>query len=79
MSALGPVLVVDDEPAIRRLLRAAVERGGHAVAEAATAAEALRTVERVRPVWSCSTSACPIGMDWSSSPRSVRRARPSSS
>ncbi|MGR3434042.1 MAG: response regulator [Shimia sp.] len=49
MSALGPVLVVDDEPAIRRLLRVACERGGHPVVEASTAAEALSAVDRARP------------------------------
>ncbi|WP_121114371.1 response regulator [Croceibacterium ferulae] len=35
------VLIVDDEPAIRRLVRAALERAGHPCAEAGTAAEAL--------------------------------------
>lgn len=35
------LLVVDDEPAIRRLVRGAVERAGFTVAEAANAAEAL--------------------------------------
>ena len=49
MRATGPILVVDDEPAIRRLLRVAVERGGHAVEEAATAAEALAALARHGP------------------------------
>lgn len=40
------ILVVDDEPAIRRLVRGAVEREGHTVAEAATAAEALTAARR---------------------------------
>jgi two-component system KDP operon response regulator KdpE len=35
------ILIVDDEPAIRRLVRGAVERAGFAVAEAVNAAEAL--------------------------------------
>lgn len=35
------ILVVDDEAAIRRLVRGALERSGFTVAEAATAAEAL--------------------------------------
>jgi DNA-binding response OmpR family regulator len=36
------VLVVDDEPEIRRVLRAYLEAEGHAVVEAGTGAEALR-------------------------------------
>ena len=35
------ILIVDDEPAIRRLVRGAVERAGYDTSEAATAAEAL--------------------------------------
>ncbi len=37
----GRILIVDDEPAIRRLVRGAVERAGHSVDEAANAADAL--------------------------------------
>ena len=40
------ILVVDDEPAIRRLVRGAVERFGLTVAEAANAAEALSLARR---------------------------------
>ncbi len=40
------ILIVDDEPAIRRLVRGAAERAGHSVAEAATAAEALVEARR---------------------------------
>jgi len=40
------VLVVDDEPNIRRTLRVALEAMGHEAAEAASGAEALRQVER---------------------------------
>ena len=36
-----PILIVDDEVAIRRLVRGALERSGYACAEAATATEAL--------------------------------------
>lgn len=36
------ILIVDDEPAIRRLVRGAAERAGFSVDEAANAAEALR-------------------------------------
>jgi two-component system, OmpR family, KDP operon response regulator KdpE len=42
----GRILIVDDEPAIRRLIRRAVERAGHSVEEAATAAEALAHARR---------------------------------
>ena len=40
------ILIVDDEPAIRRLVRGALERAGHAVDEAATAGEALTAGRR---------------------------------
>ncbi len=41
------ILIVDDEAAIRRLVRGAVERAGYTVSEAATAAEALAEARRV--------------------------------
>ena len=41
-----PILIVDDEPAIRRLVRGALARAGHDSAEAATAAEALTLARR---------------------------------
>ena len=40
------ILIVDDEPNIRRTLRVALEASGHAVDEAATAAEARARVEQ---------------------------------
>ena len=40
------ILIVDDESAIRRLVRGAVERAGHHVEEASTAAEALLAARR---------------------------------
>jgi two-component system KDP operon response regulator KdpE len=40
------ILIVDDEPAIRRLVRGALERAGHEVREAATAAEAMAEARR---------------------------------
>ena len=42
----GQILIVDDEPAIRRLVRGAVERAGYTVGEAATAAEAIAAARR---------------------------------
>jgi two-component system KDP operon response regulator KdpE len=43
------VLVVDDEPPIRRLLRATLGAQGHQVVEAAGGVEALEQIERERP------------------------------
>lgn len=40
------ILIVDDEPAIRRLVRGAVERAGYQIEEAATATEALAMAGR---------------------------------
>ena len=42
----APVLIIDDEAAIRRLVRGAAERNGLAVDEAATAAEGLAMARR---------------------------------
>ena len=42
----GRILIVDDEPAIRRLLRAALERAGHSVEEVSTGAQALTAARR---------------------------------
>ena len=42
----GQILIVDDEPAIRRLVRGAAERAGYSVSEAETAADALRAAHR---------------------------------
>lgn len=43
------ILVVDDEPQIRRLLGLALKRGGHDVVEAATAGGALDTARKDHP------------------------------
>ena len=40
------ILIIDDEPAIRRLVRGALERAGESVAEAGTAAEGLSLAAR---------------------------------
>ena len=42
----GRILIVDDESAIRRLVRGAVERAGHSVSEAGNAADALTGARR---------------------------------
>ncbi|WP_380879167.1 response regulator [Sphingomonas sp. DBB INV C78] len=49
MTAMSKVLVVEDDAAIRRLLRAALQRGGHQVAEAATAREGLSLLDIEKP------------------------------
>jgi two-component system KDP operon response regulator KdpE len=43
------ILCVDDEPAILRLLRTVLERGGHATSEAADARSAVDETRRSRP------------------------------
>jgi two-component system, OmpR family, KDP operon response regulator KdpE len=42
----GQILIVDDEPAIRRMVRGAVERAGYSVTEAANATDALTEAHR---------------------------------
>ncbi len=46
---MAKILVVDDEPAHRLLLRRTFERAGHEVADAADGAAALRSVADSRP------------------------------
>ena len=43
------ILVVEDEPAIQELIAVTLERNGHAVRQAASAAEALRAVAEALP------------------------------
>jgi two-component system KDP operon response regulator KdpE len=49
MSEIATVLVVDDEPHIRRLLRGALERAGYAVVEAGGARSALDRLTETPP------------------------------
>ena len=49
MSASAPILVVDDDPHIREVVRFALAREGFAVAEAGDGAEALRAFDAARP------------------------------
>jgi two-component system KDP operon response regulator KdpE len=49
MTNTPKLLVVDDEPAIRRLLSASLVRGGYRVAEASSAREALAAVQIDNP------------------------------
>jgi DNA-binding response OmpR family regulator len=43
------VLVADDEPAIRELIRTVLERHGHRVLEASSAAEIFQALDTARP------------------------------
>ncbi len=49
MASKPKILVVDDEPQIRRLLKTGLPPHGYEVIEAATAAEALKLVPREKP------------------------------
>ena len=49
LASPATVLVVDDEPAIRRFLRSTLEVQGYGVVEADTAAEAMRMMRHHRP------------------------------
>ncbi len=49
MAPPAKLLVIEDDPAIRRLLRVTLERAGHAVAAAATAREALALLPIEKP------------------------------
>lgn len=49
MSIPAKIMVIEDDPAIRRLLRVTLERAGHAVAEAATAREGLSLLGIEKP------------------------------
>jgi CheY-like chemotaxis protein len=44
-----PVLVIDDDPAIRKLTRSMLEKAGWSVSEAGNGVEALESMERERP------------------------------
>lgn len=49
MSATARILVVEDDPHIRRLVRTALQRAGHAVSEAASAREGLSLLDIEKP------------------------------
>ena len=49
MSIPAKLLVIEDDPAIRRLLRVTLERAGHAVAEASSAREAMSLLPIEKP------------------------------
>ena len=46
---MATILVIDDEPHIRRLLRAALTRSSYEVVEASTAREAMEVAEQAQP------------------------------
>jgi two-component system KDP operon response regulator KdpE len=49
VSGGSTVLIVDDDPHVRRFLRTTLAGHGHAVAEAGTVAEAIDAIRRLRP------------------------------
>jgi two-component system KDP operon response regulator KdpE len=49
MSATARILVVEDDPHIRRLVRAALQRAGHTVSEGASAREGLSLLDIEKP------------------------------
>ena len=49
MAATGKIMVVDDEPHIRRILQFLLEQEGYEVHQAANGEEALAMVDRIRP------------------------------
>lgn len=49
MTPVAKLLIVDDEPAIRRLLAACLQRGGYRITEAGTAREALSALQIDKP------------------------------
>ncbi|MBI5085337.1 MAG: response regulator [Acidobacteria bacterium] len=69
------VLVVDDDPAIRRLLRGAFEREGHTVMEAGEGGEALSLLE-AQQVDAVVTDLSMPGMEGIETIREMRRRRP---
>ena len=46
---LPTILVVDDEPAIRRVLRSTLSRGGYVITEAQSGEEAIESVRKEKP------------------------------
>jgi two-component system response regulator FlrC len=71
----APVLVVDDEPMVRRSLARAIERSGVEVVTAAGAEEALAKLDEI-PVRAVFTDVRMPGMDGFALLRSVRRVAP---
>ena len=59
MSSKTRVLVVDDEAAILRFLKPALEANGYEHDRAGTVAEAMKRIAPTRPTSWCSISACP--------------------
>src|SRR5882762_7703674 len=55
-SGLAPISLIEDEPSVTAFLRAALERHGYAVANAATGAEGLSMLRPSAPVAALATA-----------------------
>ena len=69
------VLVVEDNPAMRALIRSVVEGAGPTVHECADGATAVALYEQVRPDWVLMDVKMP-GMDGLTATRAIRRSDP---
>ena len=49
------ILVVDDEPQIRRVMRTTLSSHGYVITEAMTGEEGVDAVRKANPISSCST------------------------
>jgi len=58
------VLIVDDEPQIRRLSASRWRRNGYRVFDAATGSDGIAQAASAGPTRCCSTLACPISKAW---------------
>ena len=67
------ILVIDDDPKIRTVVRRGLAYEGYRVVEAASGEEGLRRRESTSPTSSSSTSCCPGSMAWRSAAGSGRR------
>jgi CheY-like chemotaxis protein len=70
----GRILVIDDEPQIRRIMRETLTAAGYEVDDARNGAEGLDKLREFHRILFSSTSTCPRWAAWRSANRSVRDA-----